>query len=173
MSKKIIGFIILMIIIAVIVAVVIITNRGNNDNAVESNGAIEETYSIKYEGVEIVPGTEFNPDNISQEAALSEIPSCAFNGTDKVYTYDNVEITVATINGKDTVYSVYFVDDGITTNEGVKITDIRDKMIEQYGTEYKEQLGNRYTYTKGNVELSFNIENDIITGIDYTLITAE
>lgn len=172
MSKKIIGFIIAVIIIAVIVAVVVFANKGDN-NTVESNGSAESTYSVKYDGVEIVPGTEFNADNIKKEAIFSEIPSCAFNGTDKVYTYDNAEITVATINGKDTVYSVYFIDDGIETSEGVKITDTKDKMIEKYGTEYKEELGNQFTYTKGNVELSFNVENDIVVGIVYTLITSE
>ena len=67
MSKKIIGFIIAVIIIAVIVAIVVFTNKGDN-NTVESNGSAESTYSVKYDGVEIVPGTEFNADNIKKEA---------------------------------------------------------------------------------------------------------
>lgn len=172
MGKKVVIFIVAVIIIAVIIVGIFMGNKKSDDNeSVESSNNAENTFSIKYEGVEVVPGTEFNTSSINQEAAFSEITSCAFDGTDKVYTYDNVEITVASINGKDTVYSVYFIDDEVETAEGLRITDTKEKMIEKYGSDYKEELGNKYTYTKGNVELSFTIESDVVTGIEYTLIT--
>ena len=44
-------------------------------------------------------------------------------------------------------------------------------MIEKYGTDYEQKLGNKYIYLNGNVELSFIIESDIITAIEYTLVT--
>ena len=44
-------------------------------------------------------------------------------------------------------------------------------MIEKYGENYTITLETKYTYTSGNVELSFIIENDMITSIEYTLKT--
>ena len=69
------------------------------------------------------------------------------------------------------IYSVYFDNDEMETTEGVKVTDTKDHMIEKYGTDYEQKLGNKYIYLNGNVELSFIIESDIITAIEYTLVT--
>lgn len=172
MWKKVVFLIISIVIIAT--AVVLIMRNGK-DVASENNKENKEgtTLSIKYKDVELVPGTEFSTNKINEEANLSEIQSCAFDGVDKVYTYENLEITVASVNGKDTVYSVYFDNDEIETAEGLKVTDTKDKMIEKYGTEYKEELGSKYIYVNGNVELSFIIENDIITAIEYTLVAEQ
>ncbi len=161
----------IIILLAVIACVAIYVLSTNSNNSVPTNSEGQEAFSLKYNEVEIVPGTEFNESAINEESSFSEIPSCAFDGTDKVYTYDNVEITVAEVSGKDTVYSVYFIDDTIETAEGVKISNSKKTMLEKYGDSYKEELGNKYTYTKNNVELSFIVENDIITGITYTLKT--
>ena len=130
-----------------------------------------KSFLIEYDDVDVTPGAIFDESKISKTANVSEIPSCAFDGVDKVYTYPEVEITVAEINGKSTVYSVYFIDETITTGEGVKISDSKDLMIEKYGKDYDNSLNNKFDYNKGNVTLSFVIENDIITGIEYTLIT--
>ena len=169
MWKKIVFLIISIVIIATAVGLIMKNSKGktsqnNNDDKDKT------TLSIKYKDVEIVPGTEFSENKINEAANLSEIQSCAFEGTDKIYTYENLEITVATVNGKYTVYSVYFDSDEIETAEGVKVTDTKDKMIEKYGTDYEQKLGNKYIYTNGNVELSFIIESDIIIAIEYTLI---
>ena len=53
----------------------------------------------------------------------------------------------------------------------IKITDSKEKMIEKYGENYEISLETKYTYTRGDVDLSFIIENDIITSIEYTLKT--
>ena len=164
------------IVIIGIIAMLILTGCNNQNNSQEGETiqtSLENTekFSVNYNGVEVTPGTEFNEDAIEEEATFSEIPSCAFEGTDKVYTYSGMEITVATIDNKDTVYSVYFIDDSVETEEGVKIADSKEKMIEKYGENYTITLETKYTYTSGNVELSFIIENDMITSIEYTLKT--
>lgn len=165
-KKKIVKILVIILIVLVVIAVaqmcILLNNKKNEDNDTE-------TFSIKYNNVEIVPGTEFKKDAIEEQHIFSEIPSCAFEGTDKVYTYDNLEIIVAEIKGKETVYSVYFLDDEQETAEGVKISDSKELMIEKYGEEYKQTLGNRYTYTKERVELSFIVESGTITSIEYTL----
>ena len=60
------------------------TKESNTENS-KSNTA----FSVKYRGEEIVPGTEFSVNKIDEEANISEIPSCAFDGIDKIYTYKN------------------------------------------------------------------------------------
>lgn len=171
MWKKIIFLIISIVIIITCVGLIMKNDKEKAEKDKNEDNNDKTTFSIKYKDVEIVPGTEFSADKIAEEAALSEIPSCAFNGTDKVYTYENFEIIIASVDGKDTVYSVYFDNDEVETTEGVKVTDTKEIMIEKYGNEYKQELGNKYIYTKGNVELSFIVESDIITAIEYTLIT--
>ena len=144
---------VLLLVILLIGNLVFLTACGEEKSSSSSSETkTKASLSIKYDGVNIVPGTKFDESKISDNVEISEIPSCAFDGVDKVYNYSNVEITVAEVNG-------------------VKISDSKDLMLEKYGEDYKNTLSNKYDYTKENVELSFIVENDIITGIEYTLIT--
>ena len=169
--------IVILVIIAAIIAVVVFVNGGEkptNANTVATEGQAEISealYKVEFEGKDLTPNAVFTQADFGEPQQFSEIPSCAFAGTDKVYTYAGMEITVATIDSKDKVYSVYFIDDSVETEEGVKITDSKEKMIEKYGENYEISLETKYTYTRGDVELSFIIENDIITSIEYTLKT--
>ena len=168
MNKKVI--LILAIIIVVIIAGVIIFSVANNgeENSLE-NTQTELAYTVEYNGVNITPGTEFDETAISEEYSFYEIQSCAFEGNDKVYTYSGVEIIVAEVDGVDTVYSVYFLDTETETAEGVKVADSKDAMINAYGEDYESTVENSYAYTRGDVILSFIVENDTITSIEYTL----
>jgi uncharacterized lipoprotein YehR (DUF1307 family) len=136
----------------------------------KSGNIVEDTFKFAYKGVDVTPGKEFKSESIDEEASFFELESCAFEGNDKVYTYENMEITASAMNGKDTVYSIYFLNDAVETTEGVKIADEKAKMIEKYGEKY-EHINNKYTYVKGNVALSFIVENDVITSIEYTYNT--
>jgi len=170
MNKKSIIFILIVIVVISIIAVglIFLLNKTGEEKKEEI-----DTFKMLYQGVDITPGKEFEANKITEQATISEIASCAFDGTDKVYTYENLEIIVANVEGKETVYSVYFINDIPKTVEGVKIASSKDEMIQKYGEEYKTGLGNKYTYTKGNVELSFTVENEVITGIEYRLDTTK
>lgn len=161
-------FLKLFIIISLIFCILVCLT-GCGDEKKDNNKS--KSFSVKLDEINIAPGNKFDEGKIAEEANVSEIPSCAFDGIDKIYTYSNVEITVSDINGVPTVYSVYFKDDTIYTEEGLKISDNKDLMIEKYGKDYNNSLKNKYDYTKGDTTLSFVLENDIITGIEYTLIT--
>lgn len=137
-----------------------------NEGTIETEEQGGDAFKMIYRGVDVAPGREFSKDSISEEAAFAELASCAFEGTDKVYTYENVEITASELKGKETVYSVYFLNETVETPEGIKITDEKAKILEKYGENYNE-LGNQISFTKGDVVLSFIVENDIITSIEY------
>ena len=146
MWKKIIFLIVSITIIVVAVGLIMKNSKEKTKESNTENSKSNTAFSVKYRGEEIVPGTEFSANKIDEEANISEIPSCAFAGIDKIYTYKNFEIIVASVNGKDTIYSVYFDNDEMETTEGVKVTDTKDHMIEKYGTDYEQKLGNKYIY---------------------------
>lgn len=175
MKKSLIVLIVLVIVIAIIVGVYFATNskETSSPSTNNSNTSVEEesigTLKLEYEGKDMTPGAIFSKDIFGQEVSYSEVPSCAGQGTDKVYNYGSYEITAYQEGEQEKIYSVYFIDDQITTTEGVKISDDKSVMIEKYGENY-EQTGNQYLYRSGNVQLAFIVENEFITSITYTLV---
>lgn len=170
MNKKSIIFIVIAIIVIVAVGAIVLLGKKENKN---ENKEETNTFEMVYNGADITPGKEFEANKMTEQAIISEIPSCAFDGIDKVYTYENLEVIAANVDGKETVYSIYFINDVPETKEGIKIAGSKEEMIQKYGEEYETGIGNKYIYTKGNVELSFTIENEVITGIEYTLVAAK
>jgi hypothetical protein len=132
----------------------------------ENKNIVEDTFKFSYKEVDVTPGKEFKSESINEKASYFELDSCAFEGNDKVYTYENIEVTSSEMNGKNIVYSVYLLNDAVSTPEGVKITDDKEIMIEKYGENY-EYINNEYIYIKSNVALSFIVENDTIISIEY------
>ena len=175
MKKVLIVIIAIIVIVAICVGVYFLTNGSKETNSPAENGvntaenSSENTIKLEYEGKDMTPGAVFSRDIFGEELTYSEVPSCAGQGTDKVYNYDSYEITAYQDGDQEKIYSVYFIDDQITTTEGVKISDDSSIMFEKYGDNY-EQTGNQYTYTSGNVNLSFIVENDFIRSITYTLV---
>ncbi len=166
------GILIIVVIVLIIIAGVIIFNVVNNDkkeNTTANANQLENGYEVEYKGVNVTPGTKFDENAISEEYDFYEIQSCAFEGNDKVYTYSGIEIDVAEVDGVDTVYYVYFLDTEVETEEGIKISDTLDDMLDAYGEDYENSVENSYVYTRGDVNLTFIVENDVITSIEYTL----
>ncbi len=171
--------IVILVIIAAIIAVVVFVNGGEkptaaqeaNTSATEGQAEISESsYKVEFEGKDLTPDAVFTQADFGEPQQFSEIPSCAFEGTDKVYNYGSFEVTTYQDGDQEKVYSVYFIDDQIATPEGVKIADDISAMTNAYGENYV-QNESQYVYTSGNVELEFLVENDIITSITYTLVT--
>ena len=163
--KKIL-IIILIIVLVVIGGIEIVVtmqnNKNNASNSSENEEKTEETFIFKDGEKEIKLGEEFSKEalGLGEEKNYSEIASCAFEGLDKTYTYENYEITTFPDGDKDKV----------STTEGVKISDDKEKMISTYGEEYETQ-GNQYKYNKGKTNIEFIVENDIITSIQYSYVT--
>lgn len=152
------------------------TNKEEKNNGVlepssEVVGKKEVKGTLTYEGADVTPGKSFNEKSIAAKAEKSELPSCALEGMDHVYRYEDVEITANVNNGKETIYSVYFINENAKTPEGVGIGDSKDKMINTYGDGYTNDVS-LYTYISdnGKVNINFQVENDVITGIDYTQV---
>ena len=57
-------------------------------------------------------------------------------GLDRIYKYENYEITTYARDGKERIQSIYLLNDMVKTEEDVKITDSYNKMIEKYSNNY-------------------------------------
>jgi hypothetical protein len=98
-----------------------------------------------------------------------ESPSCAFDGVDITYFYPGFELTTYPYNGEEHILSVMFIDDSITTPEGVYLGGTLENIERAYGGGY-EQNGAQYRYTKGRGSLIFTLEDGFIIGIFYTMV---
>jgi hypothetical protein len=144
------------------------SETGNNDPGTEKNG-----YEFVSNGVNItmLAQAEDVLSELGEENTYFEAESCAYQGMDKIYTYNGFEVRTNEIDKKDYVTSVILVDDSVATPEGVALFMTKEDMIEAYGDNYSEELG-LYTYTMGESKLSFLIKDEEIISIEYTAVAA-
>lgn len=130
-----------------------------------------EGFNFEANGVTIPMNVDAAPilEALGEETEYFEAASCAFQGLDKIYTYNGFEINTYPVGEQDYIASVYFLDDSVTTQEGIYLGASLEEVIAAYGEDYTENSG-EYTYTKGESTLSFIIEEDAVTSITYTAI---
>lgn len=136
----------------------------NQGKQKEEKGA----FSFLYEGVTLIPGEAFDQSVLGGYAGVSEVPSCAFDGNDRVYNYEKFELTAYIEENGERIYSIYFIDPNLPTTEGLCLGDSVDDMKAFYGEDC-ETNGTSCNYTRGNTVLSIIIQNDIVVGIEYRL----
>lgn len=145
-------------------------NGEEQESAASDQGKQKEegVYSFLYEGVALVPGEVFDQSALPGYSQVSEVPSCAFDGSDNVYNYDVFELTAYIEADGERVYSIYFIDPNLPTTEGLCLGDTVDDMKSLYGENYEAE-GNAYTYTRGETMLIIITNNDIVVSIEYRL----
>ena len=146
-------------------------NESVNNDEVSLKEETPDGYFLKYSDV-IIPLNAPAEDIISKlpaETSYFEAESCAFQGLDKIYTYNGFELHTYEAEGIDYIYGMIFLDDNIETVEGVRLFSTLDDVISVYGNDYEEDMG-LYTYTKNKTTLSFLIENDEVVSIEYNAI---
>ncbi|MCH5344367.1 MAG: hypothetical protein J1E64_10020 [Acetatifactor sp.] len=128
----------------------------------------EGAFSFLYEGVTLIPGEVFEQSALGKYSAVSEVPSCAFDGNDRVYNYKKFELTAYIDEKEERIYSIYFIDPNLPTTEGLCLGDTVGDMKSLYGEDY-EVVGTSYAYTRGDTILSIITQNDVVVGIEYRL----
>lgn len=177
MNKK--GIIIAVVVVVIIIIGVCVFMTQNhetkqvvaeNDTQQQSSEQTQSVFEFK-DGDKIIKlNADFSELNMPKENSYYEVQSCAFNGMDKIYTYEHYEIRTYPDGDKDKIASIYFLDEQAQTEEGVKIGDSFETMTEKYGEDY-ENLETKYTYTKEKTQLNFIVTDNIITSIEYTYVT--
>lgn len=166
-----------LLLVAGVVAILLINgeNRnvsGNNNNPQPQVGNSNEKedlgYFFEYKGVQIAIEAPSAPvlKALGEPMNYFEAPSCAFEGMDKIYTYSGFEFQTYTKGDKDYISSIYFLDDSVTTPEGIGLNAALEDITKAYGTDYQQSFS-QYTYTKGKCNLSFILENNEVVSVQY------
>lgn len=135
----------------------------DSDDADELKG-----YVFTADGVDMAMDMEMEDvlAKLGEPVSYFEAASCAFQGLDKVYTYNHYEIDTYPDGDDDRISSIILKDDLIATPEGLSIGMTKADMENAYGTGY-ETNGNMCVYTKDGMHLSILVENDAVTSIQY------
>ena len=141
----------------------------------ETAEAEKETVQInfamfEYNGQTIRVGEKLDMTLLPRPKSIYEVPSCAFEGTDNVYRYEDFEITAYDDGTGEVIYSIYLLTPTVTTPEGLGLGEDLSKMLELYGENY-EQDGTTYYYYCGDVMLSILVQNETVISVEYRWIT--
>lgn len=130
----------------------------------------EEAYCFTLEGVKLIPGAAFDASLLPEANDKFEVPSCAIEGTDDVYSYDAAEITAYNDGTGPVIYSIYLLDPNIPSEEGLLLGDEKAQVEALCGTDYQDMDG-ELVYTKGATELRIILEEDLVVSIEYRMVT--
>ena len=131
----------------------------------------EENFSFTYNGTKITLGAEAVPiiDALGEPRSYTEEPSCAFDGMDKTYYYGSFYLSTYPLDGKDYVYNLWFADDGVATDEGIRIGSSQSQVEDTYGKDCFDGT-NSFVLTKGQSRLVILVEEGTVSSVRYEVI---
>lgn len=134
----------------------------------------EKGYVFVYEGVTVAVDApaEETVAKLGEPVSYFEAASCAFEGLDKMYTYNSVEIDTYPTDNGDRISNILLKDDTVETPEGVSLFETKADMIAAYGENYTEENG-MIVYAKDGMKLCFILEGDEIVSIEYVSTVLE
>jgi hypothetical protein len=130
----------------------------------------KEDYFITVMDKKVFVGDDYSliKTQLGNNYEIQEVPSCAFEGMDKIYTFDNYEFYIYVVNGIEKIYTITLLSDQVSTNDGIKIGSSVSDVVSKYGNGYTDAIG-AYTYTKGDTLLTFIFDGDKVVSIEYKL----
>ena len=147
-------------------------NSGSEDTGETGNGGQEASaFVFTSNGVEVRMNAEADPivEALGEPISAFDAPSCAFQGTDWIYTYDGFQINTYPLNDVNYVSSVVLTSDAVSTPEGLEIGGTKEDMIAAYGEDYTEEY-DQCTYTRGDSQLAILFEDGTISSIEYLAV---
>lgn len=172
------GSYVLMLSLAVMTAAAPMTSYGwgFKKAAAETTAVAEESaFEFKVDKTVIVMGAEAAPV-IKALGATKRKPfssdSCAYQGKSTIYPYEGFELGTHTVDGKETVESVYLMDATCATPEGIKVGSTKQAVIDAYGKTAEDAFGT-LRYTRKNTQISFYFTNGTVDSIEYVLVIAK
>lgn len=128
----------------------------------------QDTLAFIYNGVEIAPHADAAPviEALGEPKSYTEETSCAFEGLDKTYYYGSFYLATYPMDGKDSIYTIWFADDTVTTAEGIRIESPQSQVEEAYGADSFNGT-NSYVITQGQSRLVILIAEGAVSGIRY------
>lgn len=128
----------------------------------------QDGFTFTYNGCQITPNTEAAPviEALGEPKNYTEETSCAFDGLDKTYYYGSFYLTTYPLEGKDFVCSIWFVDDSVSTNEGIRIGSTQAE-VEAIYTGAAFNGTNACTLTQGESKLTILLADGLVSSIQY------
>jgi len=147
------------------------SGNGQSTGTASGQGTATQTtkgYVFAEKGIQVEVDGDMSGylETLGEPASYFEAASCAFEGLDKVYTYNSYVIKTYPQGNKDLVSDIILMDDSVTTVEGICIGSDAAAVEKAYGTTYTEN-GNMHVYSKDGMKLGIIIENDAVTSIQY------
>ena len=130
----------------------------------------EEGFSLTFNGVVLTPGTVYDASVLPEPNSVYEVPSCAIEGTDNVYSFTELDITAFNDGTQEIIYAIAIFDPNVCTDEGLYLGDDAARVIELYGENYEEN-GTALVYTRGNTMLTIILQNESVVDIEFSWIT--
>lgn len=131
----------------------------------------QEGFSVTCNGIQISPGAEAAPviDALGEPKSHTESPSCAFAGVEKTYYYGGFYLSTCPVDGRDYVYSIWFADDSVATEDGIRIGSTRSEAEAVCGADCFHG-GNVYTRILGNSRLTILLADGLVCSVQYEWI---
>ncbi len=128
-------------------------------------------YVFTYREVNIQMHAEAAPivAALGEPKSYTEETSCAFDGLDKTYYYGSFYLQTYPLNGVDYVYSLWIVDDSVTTPEGLYIGAPQAQVEQVLGAD-SFNGSNAYTLTKDSGRLTIILTDGVVSSIQYDAI---
>lgn len=141
---------------------------GEADGKGAAGGSALKGYLFTAGSVTIAVDAEAGPlvEQLGSPVSYFSAASCAFEGLDKMYTYNGFELDTYPQGDKDYVSSVILKDDSVTTAEGIAIGDSLAKLQKAYPDGGTAE-GGMLVYEKEGMKLCFILENEEIISIEY------
>jgi len=109
-------------------------------------------------------------ERLGEPLGIMVLPSCAFDGDDRIYRYPGAELYTYPIGEEDFIHTVSFYDDTIRTAEGgIRLGSRLQAVLDAYGGNYEFDAG-MYKFIRGKTSLEFLISDEMVIGITYRYI---
>ncbi len=146
------------------------SSSGKDDKPADGSFSEADLY-VTLNGNRLTGGDDFLPyvDKMGKKARIEEGQACLEGGYDTNYYYDP-DLTVYTIakGGKQLIYDIYITGEAFPNDRGVTVgKTTREEVGRLYGTPSSEHPA-ADDYVNGKNTLSFEYENDVVSGITYS-----
>lgn len=142
------------------------TSVDTKKDPVKDTNVVSHSFSYKDTKIEMGAEADAVLPKLGEPKSVSEQLSCAFDGMDKTYYFGSFYVTTYPDKDKEFFYNAWFVDDSVTTEEGVYIGASKADVEKAYGSDSFNGL-NAYIVEKGESKLTIIIKDDVVSSITY------
>lgn len=103
---------------------------------------------------------------LGEDYEYFEAPSCASDGLDMFYYYQNITVMANELDGEKVITDIYFKNDTVSTPEDIRINSEYADVVNQYGSDY-DLNGTAMEYTDGDTVLSVDIKDGKVASVEY------